>query len=445
MKKNYLFLAAASAMVLASCSNEADAPKNPAEDNAQENVLTLTSLDAASQAGRIQNVNGTRDGEKKERLTEFATIAPVEDAAAYVWSATGIDLKGNKVYVSWHSDKQAHNPAQKWGGALDVLTSDGENLSFEQSYVTDQAKFNNVVFDAASQNFFLPLTDAKKGAAIARVKLGDTYGPVRAIGGTSANYLEVKNGKVIAVTGYSKGGVFSIASDFVAHEDGKNAIDTIVSAENFGGKYIVGDYVLRTDDKAAYIYDIANNKEYNIGAPLLSETKDAENYDPETGKWDTATGKTGRYYGKHTMAVDGDYIYVAGGQADKGTQNGLRVIRKSDMTQVWGNATNTTAVCVAGDYVYAATGAGLRVYKKFDGNKLELFAFESQVVLDENGQPVLNEEGKPKREPVEGSGHSCNYVAVNGDKIYVAYGQTGLKIFKLDTTAPAEEVAPAED
>lgn len=442
MRKNYLLMAAA-AMLLASCSNEADSPKTPGEDNANENVLTLTSLSASSQAGRIQMVNGTRDGEKKERLTELATIAPVEDAADYVWSATGIDLKGNKVYVSWHSDKQAHNPALKWGGALDVLTSDGENLTFEQSYVTDQAKFNNVVFDAASQNFFLPLTDAKKGAAVARVKLGETYGPVRAIGGTSANYLEVKDGKVIAVTGYSKGGVFSIASDFVAHEEGKNAIDTIVSAENFGGKYIVGNYVLRTDAEAAYIYDIASKTEYNIGAPLLSESKAAEKYDPETGAW-TTDGDQARYYGKHTMAVDGDYIYVAGGQAESGSQNGLRVIRKSDMTQVWGNATNTTAVCVAGDYVYAATGAGLRVYKKFDGKNLELFAFESRLVLDENGNPVLNEEGKPKREPVEGSGHSCNYVAVSGDKIYVAYGQTGLKIFKLDTTAPAEEETPAE-
>ena len=144
------------------------------------------------------------------------------------------------------------------------------------------------------------------------------------------------------------------------------------------------------------------------------------------------------------MAVYGEYIYVAGGQAEKGTQNGLRVIRKSDMQQVWGNATNTTAVCVAGDYVYAATGAGLRVYNNFKGEKCELFAFESELVLDENGQPVLNEEGKYKRKPVEGSGHSCNYVAVNGDKIYVAYGQTGLKIFKLDTTAPAEEDTPAE-
>ncbi|MDE6637941.1 MAG: hypothetical protein K2K32_06880 [Muribaculaceae bacterium] len=443
MRKNYLLMAAA-AMLLASCSNEADSPKNPEDNNSNEDVLTLTTLDPSTQASRIKKVEGTRDGEKKERLTEFATIAPVEDAAEYVWSATGIDLKGNKVYVSWHSDKQAKNPALKWGGALDVLTSDGENLAFEQSYVTDQAKFNNVVFDAASQNFFLPLTDAKKGAAIARVKLGETYGPVRAIGGTSANYLEVKDGKVIAVTGYSKGGVFSIASDFVAHEEGKNAIDTIVSADNFGGKYIVGDYVLRTDDKAAYIYDIAKNVEYNIGAPLLSSTKDAEKYDPETGTWNTETGNAARYYGKHTMAVDGDYIYVAGGQAESGTQNGLRVIRKSDMTQVWGNATNTTAVCVAGDYVYAATGAGLRVYKKFNGEKCELFAFESELVLDENGQPVLNEEGKYKRKPIEGSGHSCNYVAVNGDKIYVAYGQTGLKIFKLDTTAPAEEETPAE-
>ncbi len=424
MRKNYFFLAAASALMLASCSNEADGPKNPVEDN--QDVLTLKTLNAASQSSRIKKVEGTRDGEKKARLELFYKVYPVETVASEIWSATGVDFTSTGVYVSWHSDKQASVSARSWGGAVDVITGWPDNLSFAETFVTDQAKFNNVVADG--NNLYIPLTDAKKGAAIARVSLGSAEAPIRKLAGTSANALEIKDGRVYAVSGYSNGGVFSVAKDFTA--DGKMHVDTIVSAANFGGKYIVGDYVLRTDDKAAYIYDIASKTEYNIGAPLLSETKDAENYDPETGEW-TMTGNTARYYGKHTMAVDGDYIYVAGGQSEKGGKEGLRVIDKKTMKQVWGNATNTTAVCVEGDYVYAATGAGLRVYKKYDGNTLELFAFET--VADKDGKLVAGTDA-----------HSCNFVAVKGDYIYMANGQSGVYVFKLDKSAPAQEETPAE-
>ncbi len=142
------------------------------------------------------------------------------------------------------------------------------------------------------------------------------------------------------------------------------------------------------------------------------------------------------------MAVDGDYIYVAGGQADSGTQNGLRVIRKSDMTQVWGNASNTNAVCVEGDYVYAATADGLRVYKKYDGKNLELFAFESVPAYNEDGTPVLDKEGNQKYEAGT-TAHSCNFVAVKGDFVYMANGQSGVYVFKLDKSAPAAPETPA--
>ena len=438
MRKNYLLMAAA-AMLLASCSNEADSPKNPEDNNSNEDVLTLTTLSASSQASRITKLGTRADNAKKARLTKVFEIAPVETAASEKWSATGVDFTSTGVYVSWHSDRQATTQAEKWGGAVDVITGWPNNLTFAETYVSDIAKFNNVVADG--NNLFVALTDAKKGAAIARIELGNAQAPLRKLAGTSANALEVKDGRVYAVSGFSQGGVFSVSKDFTA--DGKMHVDTIVSGANFGGKYIVGDYVLRTDADAAYIYDIANNVEYNIGAPLLSETKDAEFYDPATGAWNTETGKTSRCYGKHTMAVDGDYIYVAGGQAEKGSQNGLRVIDKKTMKQVWGNATNTTAVCVAGDYVYAATGAGLRVYNKFNGEKCELFAFESIPAVDKDGNAVLDKEGNQKYEAGT-TAHSCNYVAVKDGYIYMANGQSGVYVFELDTTAPAEEETPAE-
>lgn len=429
MRKNYLLLAA-SALLLASCSNEADGPKNDVDNN--EDVLTLTTLDPSSQASRIVKAADTRVSDKITRLNVEYTIAPVKAAADYTWSATGIDFTGTEVFVSWHADRQATTAATKWGGAVDHITGFPDNLSMGETWVNYDAKFNNVLVDG--NELYFPLTDAKKGAAIARVRLGSELGPIRKLEGTSANALEIKDGLVYAVTGYTKGGVFTISKDFPAYNkkdsNSVNLVKTVVEGNNFGGKYIVGDYVLRTDDQAAYIYDIAKEKEYNIGAPLKSEEKAAEKYDPETGEWST-DGAKAAYYGKHTMAVDDKYIYVAGGQAEKGTQNGLRVIDKETMQQVWGNATNTTAVCVADGYVYAATGAGLRVYKAYDGNTLELFAFET--VPGEDGKLVAGTDV-----------HSCNYVAVKGEYVYVACGQSGVRIFKLDKSAPAQEEDPAE-
>lgn len=435
MKKNYLLLAA-SALLLASCSNEADGPKNPQDNN--EDVLTLTTLSPASQQSRIKKV-ATRDGEKKKRLSLEYTIAPVVAEGRENWSATSVVYGNNGFYVTWHSDAQAANPATNWGGALDVIAyNPGEAPAFSNTYTNYDSKFNCAI--SGNDAFYIALTDKKMGAAVARVPRDMNVGIVRQLTGSSANALSLEGDRVYAASGYKNGGVSSIGKDFPAKEDGKANVDTI--AELPGCKFIVGDYVLRTDADHAYIYDFKNGQDHEIGAPLLSANKYAEEWDKD-GNWTVEAGEQSRLYGKHTMAVDGDYIYVAGGQAEKGTQNGLRVIDKKTWTQVWGNASNTNAVCVEGDYVYAATADGLRVYKKYDGKTLELYAFESVPVLDEAGNPVLNEEGEPKLEAGT-TAHSCNYVAVRGDYVYMANGQSGVYVFKLDKSAPAQTETPAE-
>lgn len=433
MKKNFLFLAAASALVLASCSNEKDAPNNPAEENKEG--ITLQSLSPQSQASRIKTINGTRDGEKKQRLTLETVVEPVLAAADYTWSATAIAFANNNVYVTWHSDGQAHTAATKWGGALDVLTAGLNGTTFGNTVTSYEAKFNNVTPDGA--NLYVSLTSGKNGAAVGRVNVPPTYTSgallmdTIVVPGSSVNAVAIDGQTAYAVSGY-KGGAFSFAKNF---EKGA-AINAVYPYQaDFGGKYITDGYILRTDASNCYVLPVAGGEPVVTGAPLVSELKFAESFDPETGKWDTAAGTQATYYGKHTMAVDGNYIYVAGGQAAKGSKDGLRVYDKTTGEQVWGNATNTTAVCVAGDYVYAATGAGLRVYKKFDGKNLELFAFETVDGTDEEGKPIK----------VAGTdAHSCNYVAVYGNKVYMANGQSGVYIFALDTTAPAEEETPAE-
>lgn len=438
---------AAAAMLLASCSNEADSPKIDDNNNTVD-ALTLTSLSPQSQASRIQKINGTRDGEKKQRLTLVEKVSPVLAAADYTWSATGVAFANNNVYVTWHSDRQAHRPgvaADRWGGAIDVLTSGADgNLGFGNTVTSYEAKFNNVTADGS--NLYVSLTSGKNGAAVGRVNVPPVYTGGQEImdtivvPGSSVNCVVIDGNTAYAVSGY-KGGAFSFSKNFAK----KAEINTLCDySEDFGGKYIAGGYILRTDAEHCYIVPQNSRQPIVTGAPLVSSEKYAESFDPETGNWtiintdeDGQSVSPVKYYGKHTMAVDGNYIYVAGGKAAKGTKDGLRVYDKTTGQQVWGNATNTTAVCVAGNYVYAATGAGLRVYKKYDAakNTLELFAFETVDGTDEDGN-AIKEAGT--------DAHSCNYVAVAGNRIYMANGQSGLYIFTLDTTAPAEEVTPAE-
>lgn len=412
-------------MLLASCSSESDGPSNGGENN-NEDVIALSTLSSGSQAGRITDVNGTRADNKRDRLTLEYKIAPVNDAQSFGWSATGLAIDNGNVYVTWHSDFQAANPATKWGGALDVIAFSAESApAFTNTYVNYDAKFNGVA--VSNSAFYLALTDQKKGAAVARVSAGETSGLIRQLVGSSANALSIKDGRVYAATGYKNGGIYSLAADFLAPYN-KSYVDTI--AEMVGCKFIDGNLVLGTTDQNAYIATLDGAQTWNIGAPLKSAEKNNLELDTVTNSWVEVPNSAATYYGKHTMASDDKYIYVAGGQADAGTQNGLRVIDKATMKQVWGNATNTTAVCVKDDYVYAATGAGLRVYKKFDGTNLELFAYET--IPGDNDKRVAGTDA-----------HSCNFVAVDDNYIYMANGQSGVYVFSLDTTAPAPET-PAE-
>lgn len=438
---------AAAAMLLASCSNEADSPKNPQDENKNVDAITLTALSSQSQASRIKNMNGTRDGEKKQRLTLSTVVAPVNDASQNNWSATAVAFGGDdNIYVTWHSDGQAHKPgtpATQWGGAIDVMTvKRGGAISFKTTLSSTESKFNNVIADGSTTNLFVSLTSGKNGAAVGRVNIpprieegAQIVMDTIVVPGSSVNCVAIDGNTAYAVSGY-KGGAFSFSKNFAK----KAEINTLCDySEDFGGKYIAGGYILRTDAEHCYIVPQNGGLPIVIGAPLVSSEKYEEKFDPETGTWTVASGNKATYYGKHTMAVDGNYIYVAGGKAEKGSKDGLRVYDKTTGQQVWGNATNTTAVCVAGNYVYAATGAGLRVYKKYDAakNTLELFAFETVEgdKKDKDGNPIM-EAGT--------TAHSCNFIAVDGNDVYMANGQSGLYIFTLDTTAPAEEVTPAE-
>ena len=466
MKKKYLFLAGFAAMVLAACSDDVttDTPTPTPEPEVNENVVPLEIFDGASQQGRLTLSAGTRAAEKWTRLKEVARIAPPTAYEDLDWSATAVLIRGDHKtgFVTWHSNRQANNPAEEWGGALDWFDiKENVPTEFNGVGINKELKFNNLLLYNDRQ-FFVSATSYKTGATIGRIgfsgaQMGTT---VECIGfpGSSVNAIAATNdGKLIAVSGY-EGTYGTFAADVEAKpwdyevaENNKGIEVRTPMSETFGGKYVVVDgnnaYILRNNNDEGKILNVGFGEELGLEVPLLSAEKSAEDYwIDEDGEihWDLSADKK-KYYGKHVLAVKGNYAYVGAGQ------NGLRVydINKGGCT--WNNETTTTGVFVDDDFVYAASGAGLRVYKYSEDGKLELFAFQV-TAYDGDGEPVKNL--VPGGEYTDEDGnkidttpdfHSCNFVTAyeaDGMKyIYVAFGQSGVRVYKLDPNAPAEDDA----
>ena len=436
MINKHLLFAGLSALMLASCSDDIN---SGGEDtpNRVENALNFKMLDPSLQSGRVSFPGETR-GPKADRLQLVAKITPLTDADQYEWSATGIAFSGGTAYVSWHSDHQAQTPAIRWGGALDQISISAlQNADILNVFTRTQelptAKLNGVV--ANGSTLYFPMTCYNNGAVVGRMAVNSETVDTIAVPGSSVNAVAVEGSTVYAVSGYV-GGAYEL--DFNAAEGPQFAsVANIPVSETFGGKYIAGGYVLRTDDNASALVSLSDGTSRSLGAPLKSTEKYAEAYDPAKNEWYPLEGDKSAHFGKHTMAVSDGYIYVGGGKgADK--KNGLRVYGSTGETPVWENGTNTTAVCVQGDYVYAATGAGLRVYKKYNASsrELELFAYEVKE-YDNDGNAIGH--------TASTSGHSGNFVAVDPTTglIFVAYGQSGVYVFRLDATIPDQpEIEP---
>lgn len=426
MAKRYLLLAALSALMLGACSDDNSVNGEPDVPQMQPNTLPMNVLSASSQAGRITVASATR-GPKSERLQLVAKIDPLSDTGSKHWSATGIAVSGDKAYVTWHSNRQATTQATVWGGALDVINIPSPEVAgeweFENTATSDELKFNHVYVNG--ENLYLAATSSEVGAAVGRVAIGRLNEVAYLdIPGSSANAVAASGSNLVAVSGYT-GAAVSFPATFVPG----TTEPTVLQAEaaDFGGKYVEGGYILRSDSRNAYLIPVAGGEARMLDVPLVSEEKYAESFNNTTGQWTEMTGEEATYYGKHTMAVSGGYVYIAAGK------NGLRsyALNATTPEAAWSNGTNTTAVYADDTYIYAATGAGLRVYTKGENGALNLFAFEVQE-YDEAGKPAST---------AGTDGHSANFVAVDAVNgyIFVAYGQSGVYVFKLNPEVPEEK------
>lgn len=442
-------------LVGVACEREGNGKKQ----DGNESTIALKMASGASQGNRIKAIDFKQQSKlpKRKKISYVATLNAPSEAATYNWSATSVAFNPdnsvaegrNTVYVTWHSDRQATNQATAWGGAIDVLNVlPGQTPEVKYTYSgvegKSEVKFNHVL--VSNGNIFLSGTSWKHGGTIARIPTnnGELVGTsdVECIGfpGSSVNAVAEHNGKLVAISGYT--GTYAEFDPMVKaeaynydHPD-KNTIKPATEEgiiDNFGGKYVVSldgkAYILYCGENTGMLQEVGGEA-IELGKQLTSTRKSAETYNESTGEWDLSS-ETSPYYGKHTMAIKGNFAYVACGTS------GLVGINMETKAQIAESEISTTGLCVDGDFLYAATGSGLRVYSILEDGQLELFAFEVETYDETTGEPTSEVAATTGTE----IRHSANYVAVdtNTGYIYVAYGQSGVRVYRLNKETTPDE------
>ena len=440
----------------------------------------------AADADRVEYLPVTRGFYKWQKLEWVATITnPKVQGSDRVWSATAIaiDDKNHKAYITWHSDRQAKNQAQVWGGAIDevdITDESARRIFLRRTGTNNLLKYNNVLLH--NGKLYLSATSALVGGTVGRIDLNNFNSDdvdVELIGfpGTSVNAVAPMNDgeTLIGISGYDPGAYASFPADIEKKEEFlKSSKITILNnndqtvVDNFGGKYATTDengdvYILYDPlDEKVQIKKIGDqNIELDID-DLISGEKYAETYS-EAGGWKPLEGETATHYGKHALAVRNGYAYVGAGKGTGSTgtgekvdeKGGLRVYDLKTGDLVWYNNTYTTGVYADSNYVYAATGAGLRIYSLYNETAKEdtLFAYEVENYAEgelDSGEPV----GNKTAEISTAKRHSPNFVVAHrnyrdgGIYIYIAYGQSGVRVYRFrtepDDEDPGESTLPED-
>lgn len=244
-------------------------------------------------------------------------------------SATSIDFKNNKAFVSWH---EYGEPFQGYIDAVDIAS-----MSFSATLHSDIYDFNHIAVEGeniyvaggcnASGAFYAPVNYVAETSSI-EIEL-------QKLDGASGNCI-IKEGDEIWVVSGQQGGISVIPT---------NRYTTLPEA-----KYIVkyGERIAvlaGIEDCKVYEYSIENGelvKEYSVGSIA-----------PD--------------YGKNVLVADGENLYVALGQ------NGIKVFNNG--VEVASVSKSAVGIDVDDEYVYAAcSDAGLIVYNKADLTEVKRYS-----------------------------------------------------------------------
>ncbi len=339
-----------------------------------------------------------------EDKPSLETIASVTNEHTHPISATCIQFSGNKAYVSWHERGTGIH------GCVEVVENTPEGLKLLAYAEDENTDYNHILVDG---NRLLTVGHNDKNAVVGEIALengsfaqGETLSFVNLKGnkvphkdnpefyGGDGNCI-VRNGNYLSVASY--GGLHTLNSDLSRMEPTSGAAPTTGSAKHLS---LVGGKLLELN-----LTERVKGAESSPAELRLFEANDYTWSKPTVIASDL---KITPVDGKNTIALDNDgsmYVCLGRGGVKKYTGN-------SCVATITENNAPANGLCLDDKYLYVAFGKGLYIYAKDDLSKPVLKY--KHLGLNEDGKTV-----------------SCNYVAVNGDLIYLAYGRDGYDVLRM--------------
>lgn len=321
---------------------------------------------------------GSPDDKEEISLKEVASLLP---PASY-YSATCVAFNGKLAYVSWHINPKKH--AGGFGGAVDVVNITDRQVV--QNWSNQEINYNHLLFD--NNCLFTVGGSNRFGAVLSKINLqhglftGNKEEQQVLLTGSSGNSVALVGNVLITASGGEDGGF-----DLILPNTSQKQYSLPVSQAK--AVYSDGKHLVTLNDMnkgTVCVYDASSDwQDGKLRLPLLT----------------FYAGPIAPQDGKNVIMCDDDYVYVCMGD------NGLRSfdIRTGTEVAVY-DIKKVNGMDIDGDYIYVANGYGITVLKK------EGLSYVSSYV-DNSG--------------------SANYVKKGEDGyIYVAYGVSGFRVFKME-------------
>ena len=353
---------------------------------------------------------GTKE-EPNLELVEIIGILP--PAGSHPFSATGFSFNEDKgiLYLGWHANQ---NWEAEWGGYMDVIKVDSYNPAgtlFAQTWRNQEMKFNHTLY--YNGMIYGAGTSSKVGAALFELPVNadgmfdedidSTYTRVN-LTGNSANCVELVGNDLVTISGWEEGAVNTLP--YTARE--KKPANTYFEGA-YKGKYVYlnGNRLVTlhdTDKGIVEVYDVQGDVNAALsGSPVL--TFEAGELAPQDGK--------------NVCICDDNFIYVCRGN------NKLAIF---DFTgkKVAETTASANGVDVDDEFIYLASGNGVKIYNKADINGSET------VTLEPVAKFKMTEATTIQNPSTSIIGQSSNYIKKGKDgRLYVAYGVYGLRIYEV--------------
>lgn len=327
-----------------------------------------------------------------------------------VISATCVNFYGNKAYASYH----LRDEGQK--GCIEVFSDEGINgLSLGSYMVAEDYDFNHLIVD--NGNIVTVGNHAKKGAFIGSlpVSFAESVGvsdnfTVKELTTDDVIYEDSKvEGKGEIRAGYQNAGDGNCVVRqgdyyYVATYRGYGAIKAgdfskvLDSFKKTGGSC---KHISINGGKAAVLYLDTND---TISSTASVKMFNADDINKDIASFN-AVGTVAPVDGKNVVAVDGENIYACLSTGGLVRVNDGKIFQRGNVP--------VNGIAFDDNYIYVANGSFVSVLKKSDLSEVCYYHASS--------------------------GKSANYIAVNNGKIYVAFGEDGIQVYKVEEKTITED------